>query len=336
MQTFKRPATVLGKMRVEVKNPVQAQVARFLQRQAKQLNSRVLSALAQRANNDAFDKVKEMIQSLLTRMQEQANEEVTQKAYCDKELATSKATREEKTDGVNSLQAEVDELKATIAKLGEESVTLTSELSELNSAMSKATELRQKEKNENSATVKDAKQAQQAVAQAIAVLNEFYAKAGEASLLQMGARKVSQPEGSPAVFGDGPYTGMQGTKGGVVGLLEVIESDFARLEAETGAEEAAATKEYDSFMEESKIAKAEKSKEVEHKASRKQDKSSDLVSVEQDLQNTQKELDAAMAYFETLKPKCLDAGASYEEEKRRREGEIQELKEALTMLNSAS
>jgi len=129
---------------------------------------------------------------------------------------------------------------------------------------------------------------------------------------------------------------MQGTKGGVVGLLEVIESDFARLEAETAAEEIAAAKEYDSFMEESKIAKAEKSKEVDHKASRKQDKSSDLVSVEQDLQNTQKELDAATAYFETLKPKCLDAGASYEEEKQRREEEIQQLKEALTMIDSAS
>merc|ERR1740138_1094575 len=130
--------------------------------------------------------------------------------------------------------------------------------------MATATELRQKEKNTNAATVKEAKQAQQAVAQAIAVLSEFYAKAGDASLLQMGALKASQPEGSPAVFGDGPYTGMQGTKGGVVGLLEVIESDFARLEAETAAEEVAAAKEYDSFMEESKIAKAEKSKEVEH------------------------------------------------------------------------
>ena len=43
---------------------------------------------------------------------------------------------------------------------------------------------------------------------------------------------------------DKPYGGMQGVEKGVVGMLEVIQSDFARLETETSADEAQAKKDY--------------------------------------------------------------------------------------------
>eukprot|EP00440_Ansanella_granifera_P029450 gb/GFBE01031987.1/.p1 GENE.gb/GFBE01031987.1/~~gb/GFBE01031987.1/.p1 ORF type:complete len:668 (+),score=296.96 gb/GFBE01031987.1/:1-2004(+) len=332
LQTAAKPAagTALAQLRGE--SPVQAQVARFLQKEATALNSRVLSALAQRASADPMAKVKKMIEDLIVRMQEQANEEATKKAWCDTELSTNKATREEKSDAVDGLQAEIDELQATITKLGEDVTTLSTELVELNTAMSEATELRQKEKIKNQATVKDSKEAQGAVARAIMVLKDFYTKAGEV-LLQTGAQ-AKQPEGAPATFGEEPYRGMQGAQGGVTGMLEVIESDFARLEAETTAAEAAAQKEYEGFMQDSKVTKAEKSKEQEHKTAKKQDKASELINMQADLQGTQKELDASMEYFEKLKPDCLDAGTSYEERKLRREQEIKDLKEAMEMLST--
>eukprot|EP00930_Biecheleria_cincta_P055299 TRINITY_DN4162_c0_g2_i1.p1 TRINITY_DN4162_c0_g2~~TRINITY_DN4162_c0_g2_i1.p1 ORF type:complete len:668 (-),score=232.75 TRINITY_DN4162_c0_g2_i1:48-2051(-) len=336
MQKSARQASALAKMNAEGKSPVQAEVARFLQRQANQLNSRVLSNLAQRASTDGLGRVKEMIQALVTRMQNAADEETTQKGYCDKELKTNKATREEKTDAVTSLQAEVDELNATIGKLGEDAAKFTSEVSEMTETMNNATELRHKEKVKNNATIKDAKQAQEAVAQAITVLKDFYAKAGQTSLVQKDARSAPVPAKAPKVFGDESYKGMQDAQGGVVSMLEVIQSDFSRIEAETSAEEAAAAKEYEKFMEESKLDKAVKSKEIEHKKSKRQEKASQIVTLQEDLQNTQKELDAAMAYFETLKPKCLDAGVSYEERKARREEEIKQMQEALAMLENAS
>merc|ERR1712242_681939 len=117
---------------------------------------------------------------------------------------------------------------------------LTKAIAELDAAMAKATALRQKEKEENIQTIKDAGEAQTAVAQALTVLKEFYAKAGEATAL------VQQQPESPEIF-DKPYKGMGAENGGVVGMLEVIESDFARLESETKAAEATAQKEYDTF-----------------------------------------------------------------------------------------
>jgi len=83
------------------------------------------------------------------------------------------------------------------------------------------------------------------------------------------ARGYQQPE-SPEIF-DEPYQGMQSENGGVVGMLEVIESDFARLESDTKAAEATAQKEYDQFMTDSKVDKAEKSTDIEHKTAKKKD-----------------------------------------------------------------
>merc|ERR1719211_585923 len=146
--------------------------------------------------------------------------------------------------------------------------------------MAKATKIRAEEKAENLATIKDAKEAQTATAQALTVLKEFYEKAGDAT-----AFVQQQPE-APEIF-DSPYKGMQAENGGVIGMLEVIESDFARLEAETKASEATAQKEYDEFMTISKVDKASKSTDIEHKTAKKQDESQALVVKKADLEGTQ-------------------------------------------------
>merc|ERR1719390_43047 len=191
--------------------------------------------------------------------------------------------------------------------------------------MAKATKLRQEEKAKNTETIADSEEAQTAVAQALTVLKEFYAKAGEATAL------VQQSD-EPEIF-DKPYKGMGGESGGVVGMLEVIESDFARLEADTKASEASAQKEYDEFMTDSQVDKTKKSTDIEHKTAKKQDEEQALTTKKSDLEGTQKELDAALAYFDKLKPSCVDSGVSYEDRVARRKEEIESLQEALKILN---
>jgi len=304
----------------------QQQVAEFLHTRAEQLNSRVLSALAVRVSADPFAKVKKMIKDLIVRLMEEANEEAEHKGWCDTELSTNEQTRKEKTEAVETLHAEIDQLEASIAKLTEEITELTKAVADLDAAMAEATTLRQEEKAKNEQTIKDAQEAQTAVAQALTVLKEFYAKAGDAT-----AFVQQQPE-MPEIF-DSPYKGMQSENGGVVGMLEVIESDFARLEADTKAAEASAQKEYDTFMTDSKVDKEAKTKDIEHKTAKKQDETQALTVKREDLEGTQKELDAALAYFDKLKPSCVDAGVSYEDRVARRKEEIESLQEALRILN---
>merc|ERR1719235_1640229 len=264
-----------------------------------------------------------MIKDLIVRLMEEANEEAEHKGWCDTELSTNEQTRKEKTESVETLHAEIDQLEASIAKLTEDISDLTQAVAELDAAMAKATKLRQEEKAKNTETISDAEEAQTAVAQALTVLKEFYAKAAEATALL---------QAKPEIF-DSPYKGMQSENGGVVGMLEVIESDFARLESDTKAAEATAQKEYDDFMTDSKVDKSEKSTDIEHKTAKKQDESQALTTKKNDLEGTQKELDAALAYFDKLKPSCVDAGVSYEDRVSRRKEEIESLQEALKILN---
>merc|ERR1719331_56353 len=219
-----------------------------------------------------------------------------------------------------TLTAEMDELQASVAKLTEEVTELTKAVAELDAAMAKATKLRQEEKAKNTETISDAEEAQTAVAQALTVLKEFYAKAAEAT-----AFVQQQPE-APEVFEE-PYKGMGAENGGVVGMLEVIESDFARLESE-----AQAAGEYDKFMQDSKVDKTAKSKDVEHKNVKLQDDEQALTTKKDDLHSAQKELSAAFAYYDKLKPSCVDAGTSYSKRVEQRKAEIESLQEALKIL----
>merc|ERR1719198_503303 len=225
-----------------------------------------------------------MIKDLIVRLMEEANEEAEHKGWCDTELSTNEQTRKEKTSAVETLHAEIDELTASIAKATQEITDLTAEI-------------RESEKAENTQTISDSQDAQTAVAQAVTVLKEFYEKAAEATSL------IQKDE--PEIF-DAPYQGMQSENGGVVGMLEVIQSDFARLETDTKASEDEAQRAFDTFSSESAVNRAANVKDVEHKTTKKTNEESALNTKKADLEGTQKELDAALAYYEKLKPSCVD------------------------------
>jgi len=328
-QLLQKKATSLVQLRGDAQNPSQKRVAAYLTRRGRELNSRVLSAFALRVQADPFKKVKKLIKDLIVKLMEEANAEVEHKGYCDKELATNEHTRKEKTEAVVMLTAEIDELTASIAALGEEIVELTKAISELDAAVAEATQVRGAEQSKNTITIKDAQGAQVAVANALSVLNEFYAKAAEAtSFAQTTARKAE-----PEIFSDEPYTGMGAESGGVVGMIEVIQSDFARLEAETSSAEAEASKQYSEFMDDSKVDKTQKTADLDHASARKQDQEQQLQEKKVDLEGTQKEMDAALAYYEKLKPSCVGAEDNYDDRVAKRKEEIESLQEALRILN---
>jgi uncharacterized protein YoxC len=323
-------------------SPLQKNVASFLEARATKIGSRILSVLASKVKEDPFGKVKKMIDDMITRLLNEAQEEADHKGWCDTEMGTNKHTREAKAEDVNTLHAQIDQLSADITKLSEEIADLSAAVAELDAAVAKATENREKESAKNKETVEDAKEAQTAVSQALAVLKDFYAKAGQgAENMKVGYDgrlrsfvQGKQPEAdAPGTWSDEPYTGMGDNAGGVVGMLEVIQADFARLEAETSAAEDGAANEHRRFLAESDRDKAVKETDLDHKQKTKTSKESDLNDAQKDLQGVQRELDAALFYYEKLKPSCVDAGVSYDDRVKRREEEIESLREALRILS---
>jgi len=320
---------------------VQRHVAQFLQARGAKLGSKQLSMLAAQIAADPFGKVKKMIDGMITRLLEEANEESDHKGWCDKEMGTNKQTREDKTEQVNSLQAECDKLSADITTHGQQIADLADGIAEISQNVVEATKVRKDDAAKNKQTIADATEAQTAVAQALQVLKDFYAKAAAgAENLKMGydgrtrAALIQGPaDDAPETF-DAEFKGNQDAAGGVVGMLEVIQSDFSKLEATTAAAEESADKEFGRFMAEANKDKAVKNADLDHKTRSKTQKESDLNDTTKDLKGTEKELQSAKFYYDKLKPSCVDAGVSYDERVGAREAEIQSLREALEILSS--
>jgi len=306
-------------------------VAAFLNNRAMKTQSQVLSLVASKVSDDPFENVKKLIRDMVTRLMEEANEEATHKGFCDTELAANKQTRDQKTEEVNKLRARADALKANIGQLSNQIQNLGQAIGDITKAVREATAQRQEEKAKNQVTIADAQAGQKAVARALQVLRDFYGQASSATSFAQGTAK-GPADDAPATFGTA-YQGQQASTTGVIGLIEVIESDFARLESETQASEDQAEEDFKRFSNDSAEDKAVKEAELEHKTQKRQRKESDLASTNKDLAGNQEELAAAEEYYDKLKPSCVDAGVSHEERVARREEEIETLKEALEILS---
>jgi len=304
---------------------IRLKMQEFFTQRAKKLKSKNLELLAEKIAADPFVKVKQMIDGMITRLLNEANEDASHEGFCDKEMGQSKISRSKLTGDIDSLEAAVDEGKAQIMLLKQDSTKLTAEVADLQAAMMESTKLRNTEKAQNKNTVADATQAIGAVAAATAVLKDFYKSASQATAL------VQSTASAPQTFGD-KFNGQQAEAGGVMALLEVISSDFSNLKADTEAAEAAAASSYSAFMTEAKLNKATKTRAIEMDESDKIGAESKLQSDTNDLKSTQDQLLAAERYHATLVPQCIDKGQTFNERTSSRREEIQSLKEALKIL----
>merc|ERR1719171_1060446 len=151
---------------VESEEGIRKRLRDFLAAEAGRLRSAQLGLLAQRSVTDPFVKVRKLIEDMIERLLEEANQEAEQKGFCDKELGTNKQTRNKLQSEIDELQASIDEATATITQLTEDIARLTEEVSALDAAMTNATDMRTAEKEKNTLTITEAKDAQQAIADA--------------------------------------------------------------------------------------------------------------------------------------------------------------------------
>jgi len=285
-------------------------------------HSFAFAQLANMATSDPFVKIRGLIEDMIAKLLKEAEEEATQKAFCDAEMGKSKTSQEEKTMTMDKLQARIDGATSTISENTEAIKTLESEIAEIDKAQAEATTIRTKEKEDYMVASKDFKDSAEAVAKAIEVLKNFY----EGSFIQVTAKtglKSKQPS-----FG-GAKSDIAST---IISVLEMSEEDFTTLLAETEATEDEAAKAYATLTDENKVSKATKEAEAKGKASEVKSLTVQLGHSKEDHASTSSELDAVNAYIDKLKPQCEEKAMSYEEKKAKREAEIAGLKEALEIL----
>merc|ERR1719468_1453101 len=133
---------------------------------------------------------------------------------------------------------------------------------------------------------------------------------------------------------DKAHDAAEGTGESIIGLLEVVESDFTKDLAEIVATEQAAASTYDRETKDNEIEKTTKDTDVEYKSKEAAYLDKESAELSSDRETVQAELDAVLEYLQKLEERCIAKAETYAERKRRFESELAGLREALRVLES--
>jgi len=297
----------------------ETKAVRFIRQLAKHQKSTALAQLASRmastirfssgSQADIFAKVKDLIRNMIEKLEAEAEADATKKAYCDKELAETNQKKSDKTAEIEKLAAKIGSSTAKSAKLREEVATLQKELGALVRGQAEMDKIRGEEKGIFDINSAEMEKGLNGIKMALKVLNEYYAKADKAHS-----------------SGDGASTG-------IIGLLEVCESDFSKGLAEMKATEETAITAYEQESQENEIEKVTKEQDAKYKTKESAGLDKSVAELSSDKDGVQTELAAVMEYLGKIEDECVAKPETFEERTARREAEISGLKDGLQILN---
>merc|ERR1719486_1766541 len=174
-------------------NPARQRLVEKLKSMSKQFGSYALMEMAGSATSDPFVKIRGLIEDMIAKLLKEAQEEATQKAFCDEEMGKSNKAIDEKTMTLDKLNSRIDKATARKAELGQAVKDLEAEIAELDASTAEATKIRSEEHETYLKASKDYGDAAAATEKAIKILKDFY---DNAFLLQTGSttKRASAPD----------------------------------------------------------------------------------------------------------------------------------------------
>merc|ERR1719197_595385 len=233
-----------------------------------------------------------------------ADEDATEKAYCDKETSETTEKKERNEAEIEKLTTKINQAKLHSAKLKEEVATLQEELANLAKSQAEMDGMRSEEKATFKKNEGDLEQGISGVQLALKVLNEYYGK-------------------TPSRSGSGS---------GIISLLEVAEADMSKDLSELTAIEKTAEHDYDSQTKENDLTRTTKAQDEKYKTQEFTGLDKSVTDLSSDLAGVSSEQDAVLEYLAKINERCIAKVPPYAEIKARREAEIQGLKDALATL----
>jgi len=294
----------------------QVEAARFMRDLARKEHSTQLAQLAirmrsaARGGNDPFSKIKGMIQDMIEKLEKEGEEAAQKKAFCDKELAETNQKKADKTNKIAKLTASIGQMTSRSATLKEQVAELQKGLLALAKAQAAMDKIRAEEKAEYETNSAEMQQGLKGIKVALKVLNEYYGESDKA------------------------HSAAQGAGEGIIGMLEVVESDFTKGLAEMQATEEDAANTYEKQSQENEIEKSTKEQDVKYKNKESAQLDQDVSESSSDLNSEQEELDATLQYLSKIEGQCVEKAESFADRKARYEAEIAGCKEALRILET--
>jgi peptidoglycan hydrolase CwlO-like protein len=305
---------VAAKTRVKAASEETLQAVSMVRRLAMSQNSRALvqfashlERVASSSNQDPFAKVRSLISGMIEQLMDEADSEASKKAYCDKEMTMTEKNKDDKDSQIEQLTTQVDVMTAQSKKTKGQVALLDKESGELKRNQAQMDQLRMEEKALYEKNKPELEQGIKGMKTALKVLREYYAKDD----------KAHDESGGGA---------------GIIGLLEVAESDFSKGLAEVEAEESAGIQAYKKASNENQVSVAAKTQDSKYKTKEYLNLDKTVSELKTDKSGVVDELSAVVQYFAGIKKQCVAAPLPYEERVKRRNKEIGGLKDALATL----
>eukprot|EP00930_Biecheleria_cincta_P061946 TRINITY_DN4747_c0_g2_i2.p1 TRINITY_DN4747_c0_g2~~TRINITY_DN4747_c0_g2_i2.p1 ORF type:complete len:666 (+),score=209.86 TRINITY_DN4747_c0_g2_i2:51-2048(+) len=289
-------------------------VVQVLREAARKSDSTAISLLARRVGDmmrdargdDVFASIKTMISNMISKMEKSLLEDTDKAAQCDKDMKAAKEKLAAKTAELSKYQNRIDQAASKSAGLKADVSELQKALSALAEAKASATKVRNDESKLFKKSEPEIQEGLEGVKMAMKVLRDYYGKK------------------------DG------GAATGILGMLEVVESDFAKNLAQMRVAETTAADDFKKDMEEMKLEGTRKEQDMKYKTEAHHQLDADLAGLQSDAESAQSMLEDEKQYAETIKAKCVVTPESFEEKRAKRQQEIEDLKNALVALDSSN
>merc|ERR1719171_2606600 len=285
-----------------------------------------LSTLAVTVGLDSFTKIKEAMDKMVAELKVEQEEEVKFKAYCTKELNLNEKQTYEKTEAKEDLEALIEKLTKLVKKLSEEIAAANAQIAETETAILKASQVREGENAEFQTTVADQRATQDILTKALGKLQAFYKNAKGGALLQ----KSSQEP--PVKFNS--YSKNAGASP-VIGMIEQIIEDSKALESEAVAGETEAQASYEKFVKDSNDLIKQLSDSVASKTKAKSTAAQDSEQAKSDLGSAVGELESLALTAQDLHGECDWVLKNFAARQKARLDEIEAIGQAKGILSGA-
>jgi len=319
------------------KEAVLQRVRSFLDGVADRTGSPALSALAVRVSvaADHFVKVRGLIKDLIKKLKDDARSEATQKGVCDSGMSKAIEDRDTANAQIEAATAKITTNTANKNDLEDEINTLTKQIAELKKGLLEATELRKEDQEENAETVRMSQEGADSVERALSILKGFYGFAQTGKYTPPKSDRDGNTVGdlAPEVF-DSNYNGAGAESKGILGILDVILSDFQRTNSKTKTEDGESQDAFDKFERDTNADVKTKNDRINKADGEVSEANANTLDAEGAKSDANNLLDGAMAALEELEAMCVKGEETWEERKQKREDEVEALKEALAIFDN--
>jgi len=286
-----------------------------------------LSTLAMAVQLDSFTKVKEMMDKMLVNLKQEQEDEVEFKAWCVNEFDTTEKTVYDKNEFKNDLEEKLDTLAKLIEKLQSEINDHKAQIADTEVEIKKAGQAREGENAEFQTVVADQRATQSILTKALQKLKDFYHKGiGHVALAQ---RNNQEP---PVKFNS--YK-TNSDSSPVIGLIEQIIGDSKALESETTEAEYKAQADYEKFVADSNTLIKNLEAAITAKTKATAAARADSAEAEQDLQNTNDELESLAEFTADLHNQCDFVLKNFDIRQKARNQEMEAIRAAKAILSGA-